>query len=108
MIERTALKILPIMKELGNRLAGINGMKGLQAFHHSATSELRTGDAGAGDEAKDKLRDDVARKLKTKSRGMVLGADDEELKDELSGLDPSVPKSDIQDASIEVKNEQEQ
>lgn len=25
MIERTALKLLPIMKELGNKLAGING-----------------------------------------------------------------------------------
>jgi len=33
MIERTALKLLPIMKELGNRLAGTNGKKGLQAFH---------------------------------------------------------------------------
>ena len=33
MIERTALKLLPIMKELGNRLAGTNGKKGLEAFH---------------------------------------------------------------------------
>lgn len=33
MIERTALKLLPIMKELGNRLAGINGKRGPQAFH---------------------------------------------------------------------------
>ena len=32
MIERTALKILPIMKELGNRLAGSSNKKGLQAF----------------------------------------------------------------------------
>jgi len=28
MIERTALKLLPIMKELGNRLAGTNKNKG--------------------------------------------------------------------------------
>jgi hypothetical protein len=28
MIERTALKLLPIMKELGTRLAGINGDRG--------------------------------------------------------------------------------
>jgi len=28
MIERTALKLLPIMKELGTRLAGINGQRG--------------------------------------------------------------------------------
>ena len=34
MIERTALKLLPILKELGNRLAGSNGSKGLQAFHN--------------------------------------------------------------------------
>jgi hypothetical protein len=27
-IERTALKMLPIMKELGNKLAGTNGKKG--------------------------------------------------------------------------------
>jgi hypothetical protein len=33
MIERTALKLLPIMKELGNRLAGTNKAKGAQAFH---------------------------------------------------------------------------
>jgi len=34
MIERTALKLLPIMKELGNRLAGTVGKKGLQAFNN--------------------------------------------------------------------------
>jgi ribosome-associated protein YbcJ (S4-like RNA binding protein) len=33
MIERTALKLLPIMKELGTRLAGSNGKKGIQGFH---------------------------------------------------------------------------
>jgi hypothetical protein len=31
MVERTALKLLPILKELGNRLAGTKG-KGLNAF----------------------------------------------------------------------------
>lgn len=35
MIERTALKLLPIMKELGNRLAGTQGKKGLHAFHNA-------------------------------------------------------------------------
>ena len=39
MIERTALKLLPIMKELGNRLAGTQGKKGLQAFHTAANNE---------------------------------------------------------------------
>mgnify|MGYP000132374790 CR=1 FL=1 len=37
MIERTALKLLPIMKELGNKLAGINGKRGPQAFHAAPT-----------------------------------------------------------------------
>ena len=45
MIERTALKLLPIMKELGNRLAGTQGKKGLQAFHTAANNE----DGKAGD-----------------------------------------------------------
>jgi hypothetical protein len=36
MIERTALKLLPIMKELGNRLAGTNKNKGIQAFNTMA------------------------------------------------------------------------
>lgn len=39
MIERTALKLLPIMKELGNRLAGTQGKKGLQAFHTAGVNE---------------------------------------------------------------------
>lgn len=63
MIERTALKILPIMKELGNRLAGTKGKKGLQAFHTALTG---SGDADLADSAeknKDKLRDEVAKKL---------------------------------------------
>ena len=34
MIERTALKMLPIMKELGNKLAGSTGKKGLHAFRN--------------------------------------------------------------------------
>lgn len=39
MIERTALKLLPIMKELGNRLAGTNGKKGHQAFHAAPATD---------------------------------------------------------------------
>lgn len=39
MIERTALKLLPIMRELGNRLATANGKKGLEAFHATNSSE---------------------------------------------------------------------
>lgn len=37
MIERTALKLLPILKELGNRLAGTGGKKGFLAFNASAS-----------------------------------------------------------------------
>ena len=39
MIERTALKLLPIMKELGTRLAGINGERGQQAFHVASSTK---------------------------------------------------------------------
>lgn len=39
MIERTALKLLPILKELGNRLAGTNGRTGFQAFHAGSSVE---------------------------------------------------------------------
>lgn len=39
MIERTALKLLPIMKELGTRLAGINGQRGQQAFHVASANK---------------------------------------------------------------------
>jgi len=39
MIERTALKLLPILKELGNRLAGTNGKQGFQAFHAASSLE---------------------------------------------------------------------
>jgi hypothetical protein len=38
MIERTALKLLPILKELGNRLAGLKDNQGFKAFH-AKTSE---------------------------------------------------------------------
>lgn len=56
MIERTALKLLPIMKELGNRLAGTNGKKGLQAFHNVAavTNEKDTKNLGDKNLAVDK------------------------------------------------------
>ena len=39
MIERTALKLLPIMKELGTRLAGINGQRAQQAFHIASANK---------------------------------------------------------------------
>ena len=67
MIERTALKLLPIMKELGNRLAGTQGKKGLQAFHTAANNE----ESKVGEEAEDidkgKLKDRIKKKLQKKS-----------------------------------------
>ena len=39
MIERIALKLLPILKELGNRLAGTNGVRGFQAFQAGPSLE---------------------------------------------------------------------
>ena len=39
MIERTALRLLPIMKELGNKLAGTTGNKGKMAFHTNLAAD---------------------------------------------------------------------
>jgi hypothetical protein len=39
MIERTALRLLPIMKELGNKLAGTTGNKGKMAFHTNMAAD---------------------------------------------------------------------
>ena len=42
------------MKELGNRLAGTNGKKGLQAFHNVATNEKDSKNLGDKNLAVDK------------------------------------------------------
>jgi len=96
MIERTALKLLPIMKELGNRLAGTQGKKGLQAFHTAANNE----ESKVGEEAEDidkgKLKDRIKKKLQKKNDG--LGAHGDEDDEEASQLE-----EDIKDTEIEVQ-----
>lgn len=62
MIERTALKLLPIMKELGNRLAGTQGKKGLHAFHNSQ------------DNLKQILKEDINKKI-MKEKNKILNND---------------------------------
>lgn len=90
MIERTALKILPIMKELGNRLAGTKGKRGLQAFHTAAAGSTEADLVDSAEKSKEQLRDEVAKKLKNKDPGMLLASDREEGKeDNFGGLDYS-------------------
>lgn len=91
MIERTALKLLPIMKELGNRLAGTHGKKGLQAFHTAANQdeEAETKAIGETPLDKGKLKKSVIKKLQKKDGGVY--SDEEE------------GHEDIKDTDIEVK-----
>ena len=85
MIERTALKLLPIMKELGTRLAGINGQRGQQAFHvASANKDPVVKDLQA---QKEKLKADLLGKKDKKP----LAESDEEI--------------DIKDAEFEVNKD---
>ena len=78
MIERTALKLLPIMKELGSRLAGINGQRGQQAFHIAATN---TKDAQVKNlkSQKEKLKQEL--KVKKNSKGLVMSDDEDDERD---------------------------
>ena len=96
MIERTALKLLPIMKELGNRLAGTQGKKGLQAFHTAANNE----ESKVGEEAEDidkgKLKDRINKKLQKKTDGLGTHGDEDD--EEASQLE-----EDIKDTEIEVQ-----
>lgn len=89
MIERTALKLLPIMKELGNRLAGINGKRGPQAFHANPTAVNADGTplTNRDVEAEKKA---LKRKLKEKADGNaknLLGSDGEEEAEDIKDLD---------------------
>jgi hypothetical protein len=87
MIERTALKLLPIMKELGTRLAGINGQRGKQAFHiASTTKDPKISDLKS---QKEKLKADIKGK---KTRGLAQSEDEED-------------ERDIKDADFKVESE---
>lgn len=78
MIERTALKLLPIMKELGNRLAGTNKNKGLQAFHTNAVeNSIETRNLS---EQKTLLHEHLRSKKVNNERG-ILEEESEDIKD---------------------------
>lgn len=77
MIERTALKLLPIMKELGNRLAGTNGKKGLDAFHAApGLGDKQLADKNKGFDKKT-LSSELKEKVINQDKGMVLNEDDQ-------------------------------
>lgn len=96
MIERTALKLLPIMKELGNRLAGTQGKKGLQAFHTAGVNQEGKAGLQANEAERNQLKDSIRQKLQKKDRGLL--ANEAEDEDDLSQVE-----EDIKDTDIEVK-----
>ena len=98
MIERAALKLLPIMKELGNRLAGSQGKKGLQAFHTAAGDEENKATPGSHEREKNKLKESIKRKLEKKDKGLIAKTDELDGDDDLSQQE-----EDIKDTDIEVK-----
>ena len=93
MIERTALRLLPIMKELGNRLAGTTGSKGATAFHTNLIAESMelkgsvTEKSNMLDSQIKSLEKNLAHKKSKNDKDLVLAADEhddveEEKKDE--------------------------
>lgn len=88
MIERTALRLLPIMKELGNKLAGTTGNKGSTAFHNNVpieSTELRgsvTEKSQMLDSHKKSLDQNLVHKKSMNDKGLVLADDIAEEEDE--------------------------
>jgi hypothetical protein len=88
MIERTALKLLPIMKELGNRLAGSNGKKGLQAFH-TLTGNVDSVDTRNISDQRALMQEHLKSKKTTNEKGMLIDQSEE---------------TDIKDVELEIKD----
>jgi hypothetical protein len=86
MIERTALKMLPIMKELGNRLAGTNGKKGLQAFH--TLTGVDSVDTKSLSVQKHAMQENLKSKIQTNEKGLLVDESEER---------------DIKDVDVEIK-----
>lgn len=86
MIERTALKMLPIMKELGNRLAGTTGKKGLQAFH--TLTGVDSVDTKNLSEQKQAVHDNLKSKQQANDKGLLVDESEER---------------DIKDVEVEIK-----
>ena len=105
MIERTALKLLPIMKELGNRLAGANGKKGLQAFHNVAAVANEKDRADLTDKNieaatnKQKVLHDIQKKKDMGQKGLILSDEEDENKIDIKDLDVEV-KGDPQEGAL--------
>lgn len=94
MIERTALKLLPIMKELGNKLAGTNGKKGLDAFHAApGLGDKQLADKNKGFDKKT-LSSELKEKVINQDKGMVLNEDDQKTH-KLPGDKPSTKEDQI-------------
>ena len=87
MIERTALKMLPIMKELGNRLAGSNGKKGLQAFH--TLTGIDSVDTKNLSEQKHVVQETLKSKMQSNDKGLLVDESEER---------------DIKDVEVEIKD----
>ena len=98
MIERTALRLLPIMKELGNRLAGTTGNKGATAFHTNLmveSMELKgsvTDKSHALESQKKSLEKSLAHKKSTNDKGLVLAADEPDDEEEKKDADKKESK----------------
>jgi hypothetical protein len=82
MIERTALRLLPIMKELGNRLAGTSTNKGATAFHTNLIADsvdLKgsvTEMSNILESQKKSLEKNLAHKKSTNNKGLLMAADE--------------------------------
>ena len=88
MIERTALKLLPIMKELGHRLAGSNGKKGMQAFQTLGGIENSV-DTKNLSEQKMSMLENLKSKKETNDKGLLVDESEEQ---------------DIRDLEVEVRD----
>ena len=85
MIERTALKLLPIMKELGTRLAGSNGKKGIQGFHTVVDGSVDTRNLS---QQKALMEQHLRSKKQTNDKGLLIDESEEQ---------------DIKDLELEIK-----
>ena len=104
MIERTAIKILPILKELGHRLAGAQ-KKGIpifssdvdkDGFHHASTDKERM-----------QLRKDINEKLGKKGKGMLFDNSDEDEKPEIGDAEIEVSKKKLAENSSQQQKPEE-
>lgn len=104
MIERTALKLLPIMKELGNRLAGTNKSKGIQAFHTMAAGVDGSVDTRNLSEQKSTLMEHLKSK-QAQSKKDNIHEESESLQEDSELKDPAeaAKKSEKKDDQVDMR-----